>query len=364
MFEYNKDEIKESLTIEQIYELLESLGGEPRYSNSIIVSRTICHNPPGEGSHKLYYYDNTHLFKCYTGCGGDAFDVFELICKIKNQLHPNVEWQLTDGVNYVAYFFGISGTYYEDNTYSPDWDIFKRYENLEIEKEKQIIELVPRDDHYFLNYPTVLIPSWEKEGISEKVLHDFNIRFNPCNSAILIPHYDKNGKLIGVRERTMVKDLEIYGKYKPAIINREMYNHPLSFNLYGLHLAKDNIKQLKKAIVVESEKGVMQYASYFGTENLICVACCGSSLIDYQVQLLEELGVEEIIVAFDKDFEQHEGDEFDRVVKKLTSIHNKYHNRVLISFMFDKYDDLGYKDSPLDQGRDVFIKLFDERIFL
>ena len=40
-------------------------------------------------SHKLYYYDNTKLFKCYTGgCsadGSDAFDIFELTRKVKRK---------------------------------------------------------------------------------------------------------------------------------------------------------------------------------------------------------------------------------------------------------------------------------------
>lgn len=61
MYKYNKDELKESLTIEQIYELVAELGGEPQMKGNYFISRTICHNPAGEGSYKLYYYDNTKL---------------------------------------------------------------------------------------------------------------------------------------------------------------------------------------------------------------------------------------------------------------------------------------------------------------
>ena len=59
------EQIKNNLTIEQINDLLASLGGDPILKGNIIISRTICHN--GE-SHKLYYYDNTKLFRCYTEC--------------------------------------------------------------------------------------------------------------------------------------------------------------------------------------------------------------------------------------------------------------------------------------------------------
>ena len=82
---FNKDEIKNNLTIEQIYELVAELGGEPIMTNlgNSFVAKTICHNKFGEGSHKLYYYDNTKLFQCYTDCGA-SFDIFELVTKVKN----------------------------------------------------------------------------------------------------------------------------------------------------------------------------------------------------------------------------------------------------------------------------------------
>ena len=81
-FQYNKDEIKESLSIEQVFDFLSEFGGEPQIRGNIIVSKTICHNHKGEGSHKLYYYDNTKLFKCYTNCDS-TFDIFELMLKIR-----------------------------------------------------------------------------------------------------------------------------------------------------------------------------------------------------------------------------------------------------------------------------------------
>jgi len=59
---YNKKEVREKLGIEQIHELLVEWGGEPEYSNFGLIAATICHNPPGEGSRKLYYYSNTDLF--------------------------------------------------------------------------------------------------------------------------------------------------------------------------------------------------------------------------------------------------------------------------------------------------------------
>ncbi len=143
-----------------------------------------------------------------------------------------------------------------------------------------------------------------------------------------------------------------------------MYNHPLGFNLYNLNNSKDNIKIMKKAIIFEGEKSPLLYASYFGMDNDISVACCGSSLITYQVKLLMSLGVEEIIIAFDKQFRTVGDDEWRRWKNKLIGIHDKYGSYVQISFLFDKNSYLNYKDSPIDQGPEIFMKLFKERIVL
>ena len=89
-YNYNKDEIKKSLTIDQIMDFLTELGGEPfQQKEDIIVSKTICH---GGESHKLYYYDNTKLFRCYTDCGGEAFDIFELTTKVKSREEPKISF--------------------------------------------------------------------------------------------------------------------------------------------------------------------------------------------------------------------------------------------------------------------------------
>ena len=58
----------------------------------------------------------------------------------------------------------------------------------------------------------------------------------------------KNGLVVA-----LVKDDEQYGKYRPAVIGGKQYSHPLGFNLFGLNLAKDNIKKTGTALVVEGE---------------------------------------------------------------------------------------------------------------
>ena len=126
-------------------------------------------------------------------------------------------------------------------------------------------------------------------------------------------------------------------------------------NLYNLNLSKENIKRAKIAIVFESEKSTLKMRTYFGSENDISVACCGSNISARQMSLLLELGVNEVIIAFDRQFQEVGDEEFKHLTKNLTKIHNKYKNLAIISFIFDKKMITGYKASPIDEGKEKFV---------
>lgn len=363
-YDYDKDNIKSTLTINQIQELVAEFGGEPRLQNEILVCKTICH----EGnSHKLYYYENTHLFRCYTGgCPEPTFDIFELTRKIKSR-ENNREWSLPEAIQYVAQYFGFTpiDTNFQEERKLEDFEYFDSYDRINnIEIETQTVELKTYDGSFLKNLPRPKIMNWIKEGISEEVMNSHDICYDPKNCGIVIPHYDIEHRLVGIRERTLVKENEIYGKYRPAKINKQLYNHPLSFNLYNIDNAKNNIRKAKKAFVFEGEKSCLLYSSYFGQENDISVACCGSNLIQYQAWLLMHQGAEEIIVCFDKQFQEAGDAEFKKLIRNLNQIHTKYGAYTKISFCFDKWDLLGYKDSPIDRGPDIFMELYKRRVNL
>ena len=355
---YSKEIVKDNLELEDIYSLLDYFNAEPEMYSNYIIAKTICH---GGDSHKLYYYENTQLFKCYTGSCG-TFDIFELIQKIQD-----IE-DLNKAIYFVVNFFNLQSKINEtDDDFSiEDWKIFSRYDKIEdIEINNEKVNLPYYDETILRWFPQPLIIPWYKEGISKEVCDYMGIRYNPETGVILIPHKDENDKLVGIRQRTLVQEDEKYGKYKPTKINNKLYNHPLAFNLYGLNKAKENITNMRTAIVVESEKSVLQFMSYFGTAANICVAVCGSSLSKYQFQLLLDSGVQEIIIGFDKDFQEFGTDEYKQVVDKLEKIYHKYGAYVNISFLFDKENNqLGYKDSPLDCGKDKFLYLFRNRVIL
>ena len=367
MVVFDKLKIREALTSENIFDLLQEWGGDPIATSFGFISATICHNAPGNGSKKLYYYENTGLFKCFTGC--DAyFDVFELFIKVASIQHQK-ELDLNDSVRWIAQRFGLSGDYQDSTDLSTldDWKYFANYERIQdIELKDNNVVLKEYDTKILnrFNYQVKLTP-WLNEGITQAALDRGKIGFYPGGDQITIPHYDKDGRFVGLRGRCLcAEEGELYGKYRPLKINKELYNHPLGMNLYNLNNSKDNIKLMKKAIVFEGEKSDLLYASYFGLENDISVACCGSSISPYQIQLLLDCGAEEIIIAFDRQFEEVGDDEFKRLKTNLIKLRNKYKRDAIISFIFDKNKLTGYKSSPIDCGPQIFLQLFKERIVL
>ena len=358
---FDKNEIKNSLSIEQVESFIAELGGDPRRQGELLICRTICH---GGNSHKLYYYNNTKLFRCYTECN-DSFDIFELVIKIKTQEGQN--WTLYNAVTYVINFFSLdfSDFFSQDKKLLQDWNLLSKWEKtVNNQKEEKIVNLKVYDDSILKNLPRPKILPWEREGIKKEVCDDYGICYNPSSGGIIIPHYNIDNQLVGIRERTLIKENEIYGKYRPAVLNGVMYNHPLGFNLYNLNNSKNHITNIKKAIIFEGEKSCLLFASMMGEENDISVACCGSNLINYQFNLLASLHTEEIIIAFDRQYKEIGDLEWQGWTKKLKSLHEKYNKYIQISYIFDKEHVLDYKDSPIDKGKDIFLELFSKRIFL
>lgn len=360
---FDLDEIKNSLSIEQVEEIVAELGGEPQLQGDHLICATICHNHPGEGSHKLYYYSNTKLFRCYTECD-DTFDIVDLIIKVMKL--RDEEWTVKDALLYIANFFAFNfeNDFQTSTRKIPDWEYFKQNNQINEADERQNrkVEFKFYDNKILKNLPQPRLLNWERDGITKATCDYFNIHYDPSSQSIIIPHYDRDYNLVGIRQRTLIKEDEIYGKYRPAYLNGHLYNHALGFNLYGLERAKNSINSLGTAIVAEGEKSCLQHVSYFGMAADIVVAACGSNLTNYQIDLLIAAGAKEIIIAFDRQYKEIGDKEYQGWTKKLISIGKKIRNKAKLSYIFDTDHILKYKQSPWDAGADTFLYLYKHRL--
>ena len=115
-------------------------------------------------------------------------------------------------------------------------------------------------------------------------------------------------------------------------------------------------------IIEEMEKSVIKDDSFYGKDS-VAVACCGSNLNKYQVSLLiKNFGVNEIIIAFDKEYVDLKTEQAKKYRKKLVDICNKYKHLASFSYIFDEKNLLEEKDSPNDKGKEIFETLYKERI--
>lgn len=367
---YNKEKIRESLSTNDIFKLVDFLGGNPVHTNFGFISQTICHNNPGEGSEKLYFYENTGLMNCYTECG--TMDIFDFV--MKTQKHKNNK-KITfyESMDYLARFFNLKDVEGDTSQFAipikDDLQILEDYKTLTNKKDNLQIEYkIYKDD--ILNRLSFIPPaSWLEEGIGVKAMNKYEIKYYGTEHKIVIPHYNVKNDLIGIRGRTLVqKDMEMFGKYMPIRINNTMYSHPLSHNLYGLNHNIEAINSLQKIIIFEGEKSVMKYETMFGEGNNISVATCGSSLSLIQQELIKKFcNIDEIIIAYDKEFEKIGDSNFKKNIASLQRLAERMNNFVTVSVLFDKYKEnprLEYKDAPIDQGKSTFEFLYKNRIFL
>lgn len=101
----------------------------------------------------------------------------------------------------------------------------------------------------------------------------------------------------------------------------------------------------------------------YGRENNIAVAVCGSSISYYQMQLLYDLGVERVIVAFDSPSVIN-WEELDKHYNKLKKLCKRFVYKCRMGFVIDYKNILGAKDSPTDLGKTAFEEIMKRPIWL
>lgn len=344
----------EILTDEDVVTIMENLGSDfPRQVTGGYLYQTICHNGPHEGKHKLHYHSESKTFFCYTDCGNIG-NIFSLVMKVK-------DCKFIESYKYVCDILGINthsqlqsgfNTGKVDNSF-----IYK----LEPKQEKQD-PLIYRNEEVLKSFWTLYHKSWIDDHIKTDIMKDFNIKFDIPNYRIIIPHYNIEDKLIGIRCRNLKEEIVEEGyKYMPISINGVLYNYPTSMNLFGINKNKENIKKYKNVVIGESEKFVMQHKSHF--ENSTAIALNGSSLSNYQIQLLINLGVETVVLALDKEFTNEEEEKEYKDV-----INRKFLSKLLplfkVEIIWDAENLLDYKDSPMDKGKEIYQELYRKRIIL
>lgn len=343
-------ELIESLDEEKVKSLLDKLNIPYQDKGTYLLCKTACHNIDiDEASWKLYYYKNNKFFFCYSECQG--MSIFKFLKNYYETRQIEYDWyqDIYEVVRDCA------------NLKSIDGFVVERYKSLHDRydirrKERELPEFSANVlDCFVKTYPQ----EWLDDGISKAAMDKFNISYSISQNKIIIPHYDINGRLVGIRGRALNDwEVENIGKYAPIQVEGIWYKHPLSMNLYGLNINKKNISKTGICFIAEGEKSVLQ-AESFSHPNCT-VATCGSAGINkYQLNLLLKIpNLQEIVLCYDR--EEKPGEE--KYFNKLYENCKKYSHYVNMSFVYSRKGEIELKQSPFDKGEQIFSGLLKNRV--
>lgn len=187
---------------------------------------------------------------------------------------------------------------------------------------------------------------WADEGISWDIMRQFSIRYDAFDNRIVYPIKDYDGNIISVCGRTCDPD------FKSKRIRKYTYFQEMGTvdTLYGYSDNKDAIMQAKEIILFEGAKSCLKMAGW-GYKNTAAILT--SHLSPNQFQFLLKLsswhGIR-IVFALDSEIDITK----DRNIMKLS----KY---ARVEWVKNIGNLLPEKDSPTDQGLEVFKKLYKKR---
>lgn len=367
------------------FRLFTKLNAEPRWTNAngkkSIQIIGHCHH--GE-SHSALFDTSTLKVNCFSECGRGML-LHTWIKQALNMDNPQeakdfiVEWIENEDIdlcNRTAQ--SILDFDYKERAYKPE-----HIEPIQAMPQAALDEVYANCD-YRLETLNKLVWS-TKSGILADILKAYDVAYHKINETIILPHHNINGEIVGLYERSFRplrkdvkkdypevngKDLLKYprAKYVPLLKDEKYrsddktsWSFPNSQNLYGLHLAKEAIKETGIAIVFEGAKSVM-LARQYGYSNAVATHTFG--IHQNHISMLIECGAKEIILGFDKQYELLAGQAWELYEKKTKGIAANVIDYVTVSRLIDYNGLLQFKDAPIDKGKEILEILYNNREYL
>ena len=350
--------LKKSLSLAHHKQIMQALG-IPSYSENstqIIYYTGDKNVDPYKGSPKLYFYKDTSIYVGMTA--GRSYDIISLVQTRLALLKQPCSF--LDACQFILNTTNISPDSIsrvkkEGHVY--DWSNLERfvrvrkYGNQLSEYNRNIIDTLPP------LYPQ----AWIDEGISEETMDKYQIRYyERCNQTV-IPCFDDEARLVGVRVRNWDKDRVEQAKYMPLVtLDGQCYKFNTNQVFYGINYNKPEIERTGKVIIVESEKAVMKLDTYMGRHN-IALGMYGSNLgIQRRNQLLK-MGVNTVSYVVDNDFIGQDDEFFEQWREKIRHFIKLWDGFCRVEIVWDNLGLLGPKENATDRTKEVWEQLWENR---
>lgn len=350
--------LKKSLSLAHHKQIMQALG-IPSYSENStqIVYYTGDKNVDSyKGSPKLYFYKDTSIYVGMTA--GRSYDIISLVQTRLALLKQPCSF--LDACQFILDTTNInpdSISRIKKDGHVYDWSNLERfirvrkYGNQLSEYNRNIIDTLPP------LYPQ----AWIDEGISEETMDKYQIRYyERCNQTV-IPCFDDEARLVGVRVRNWDKDRVEQAKYMPLVtLDGQCYKFNTNQVFYGINYNKPEIERTGKVIIVESEKAVMKLDTYMGRHN-IALGMYGSNLgIQRRNQLLK-MGVNTVSYVVDNDFIGQDDEFFEQWREKIRHFIKLWDGFCRVEIVWDNLGLLGPKENATDRTKEVWEQLWENR---
>lgn len=342
--------IKAQITDDDIIALMDSMGIPLVSTNDqYMVFPSCCHHADWEHHRpKLWFYTDSQRFHCWV-CQYDA-DIFGMVQKIRDCTFPQ-------SVDYICSTLGITATELNIRQDIDNWqrDLRRWLPNADYDEPAELTSYDPAIlsafDHL---YPT----EWLEYGITRDSMDKFGIGWYARQACISIPVV-QNGQLVGVRGRyTRRQDVD-KGKYRPiSLLDGTVLKFPSSGCLYGYDQNKAAIEKCRQVLLFESEKSVLKADSWH-IHNALAVF--GSNISKRHIEMLLELGVNDVVLCFDSDYRQVGDDDFQFFVAKMRKLAGKLTPYFSTSIAYNNQGYDAYKCNIMDLPYDKAMKLYEGR---
>lgn len=339
--------LKSRITEDDIIILMDSLGADFNYqSQDQIHFRSICHN---SNSYKLYYFIDSASFYCFR----DArhFDIISLIQHVKNI-------DFAHAIQYICAALHIDESACQVNEQIDNWREMKKWlPDAEPEPDK----LVEYDPSILSLFDHLYPQDWLDYGISTDILDKFGVGWYARHACISIPIVF-NGQLVGVRGRYTREQDIAKGKYRPiCTLDGQVLKVATGSVLYGYDQNRAEIEKCRSVMLFESEKSVLK-APQFGINNALAVF--GSNISKQHIQLLLELGVNDVTLCMDNDYHTVEDADYQLFVVKMRRLINKLRGYFAVSVVWNNQGYNMYKSNIMDIPYEQAMKLIENKTII
>lgn len=269
----------------------------------------------------------------------DRKDIIDLVQYVTDK-------NFIDSVKYLHDILGLEYKRKPEKKKKEKFDPLYIFKNAIISKKRvNVDEINAIKEELLDDYVPIIHIDWYREGIMPWTAKKFGLSYSYKYKRIVVPiRHWLTKELVGVNMRTTVKNYNELGISKYFITP----TYQKSLNLYGLAENYESIQKAGYVVVTESEKSVLKRDSLCDST---LVAIQGKSMSEEQARILIGLNTE-VVIALDKDVP----------LEEVRSICEKFYRIRKVSYIYDKWNLLGDKDSPADGRNKIYNFLFKYRV--